>query len=235
MRRKSSWDPRKTVRRCAREARLLRASGARLTRVEERSMDAAIRRLDQKFLREKAELVRDTMLEILRHRKRTPNTLLQRNIWASLDAIALHLDHAGLTPVFKRVAPKMFRDTRLDSPHVVNFEWQLMRDFLGVNERQAAALGLPKTEIAEVLSYAEEHKAGRCGLPYIASRKFSFQESFRRFCGRPDKILEIHHSPQAKAAVAIITGVVNIITLFGLWGITVITVVVLIIIGCAGC
>jgi hypothetical protein len=208
---------------------------ARLTGDQRRRFNQLVQKLDRNFITEKAEVVRDTLVEILRNRKTTPNTLLQRNLWSSLDAIALYLDQEGFTKLFKQAAPRLFKKERLDDPVLVGLERKLMLQFLGVQEPEAAELDLPREEFTELVALAEQWKTGKCGLPYISKASFTFKEFFSHFCGRPDKILEIHHSPQAKAGAAVIVGVANIVVLFFFWPVTILTVIVMVIIGCSGC
>lgn len=230
-----AWNPRSTLQAHRTDVNALKRLEARLTARQREQIREVVGRLDRQFIEEKAELVRDTIVEIQRNKHTTPSTILQRNVWSSLDAIGMHLDEVGFTSLFKGVAPKLFRDIRLDDPRFVGLEYDLMLSFLGVGEDQAAAYDMPRSEIDWIFGFAESEKTGACGFKYMSSREFTFKEFFSRFCGRPDRILEIHHSPQGKAAAAIITGVVNIIAIFGVPILTFLTVVVLIIIGCAGC
>jgi len=233
---KGLWDPGKVLSSATpKEQDMLDRLDATLTTAERRRLRRIAGKLDQAFIQEKAELVRDTIMEIQRKRRKTPNTLLQRNVWSSLDVIGMELDRVGFTRWLKDVTRKVVKGTRLDDPAIVSLEHKLMRDFMGVTETQAAKLGLPLSETQEVLEYAQKQRTGRCGLSYITSEEFSFRQFFRDFCGRPDQILEIHHSPQAKAGVALVVGVVNIVGVFFGWVLTVITVIMLIIIGCSGC
>ena len=229
------WDPWEAFSPSREEQALLDRVDATVNTQDRRRLKRITRKLDQAFMQEKAELVCDTLVEIQRRRHTTPNTLLQRNVWSSLDVIGMELDRVGFTRWLKDVAPKVVKGLRFDDPALVSVEHKLMLDFLGVSEKRAAKLGLPHSETREVLKYAQEQRSGSCGLSYITSEEFSFREFFRNFCGRPEDILEIHHSPQSKAAVAVITGVVNIIGVFFGGVVTVITILVLIIIGCSGC
>ena len=230
------WDPREVLLHSSREEQaLIDRVEAALTAEDLKHLQSIAQTLDQADIQDKAKLVGDTLMEIQRMQHETPNTLLQRNVWSSLDVMAMELDRVGFTAWLKDVAPKVVAGLRLDNPALVSLEHKLMLDFLGITEKEAAKLKLPHSETREVLEYAEKHRSGACGLSYITSEEFSFREFFRNFCGRPDQILEIHNSPQSKATVAIITGVVNIVGAFFCWPITVITVIVLIIVGCAGC
>jgi hypothetical protein len=230
-----AWDPRPTLQAHRADVNVLKRLEAALTRRQFEQMRKVVGRMDREFIEEKAELVRDTILEIQRNKHSTPSALLQRNVWSSLDAIGMHLDETGFTSLFKSVAPKLFRDIRIDDPRFVGLEYDLMLSFLGLNADQAAAFDMPRVEIDWIFAFAEREKKGACGFKYMSSREFTFKEFFSRFCGRPDRILEIHHSPQGKATAAIIVGLVNIISLFGLVVLTFLTVVALIVIGCAGC
>jgi hypothetical protein len=249
MRRKKvrRWNPDRTFARRRRETVTLRRLQSRLTGQLRRRLRKAVAALDGEFLLEKAEIVKDTTLEILRHRKKTPNTLLQRNLWSSLDAIAFHLDQSGFTRVFQQVAPRLITGTRLDDPDIVSLEWQLTLDYLGLHERSLGKLGLPRREIEAVARMAEREKLGACGLPNITRKDFSFREVFAKFCGRPDGILqEIHHSPQGLKVVALIVievlnlvaGVLGVLTIIGWWlgvGIFIVSTIIVIVVACLGC
>lgn len=235
-RRRKAWNPRTAIKPNRKERAALDELERVFTTPQIRRLEASLPRIDRAFIEEKAELVRDTLVEIQRHRKRTPNILLQRNVWSSLDAIALELDQSGFTTAFKKVAPKFLKSVQLDNPDLVSLEWKMMRSFLGVNEREAATLGLPFSEIQEVIQYAEKMKFENCALGYIESEEFSFRDFFARACGRPDQILEIHNSPQAKVFVAIVIGIINVIAL--LWGViplAIVTVIVMLIVAACGC
>lgn len=229
------WDPRKVLRANRREVTAAERLVPKLTPRQRSQLQTVVKKLDRAFVTEKAELIRDTLIEIQRHRNETSNPLLQRSVWSSLDCIALELDRAGFTRVFKEFAPKLFGAIALDSPEFVSLEWRMFLDFLGTDEAGAAELGMPLSEIHEVFHYAEEQKGGPCGLAWIRQPEFSFRASFARFCGRPDQILEIHHSPQAKATVAIIAGAVNLVAIFWTVVISILTAIVITVVGCAGC
>jgi hypothetical protein len=234
-RKEPAWNPRAALQAHPSTVNVLRRLEAKLSGRERRQIKEVVGRLDREFLQEKAELVRDTIVEIERQKHTTPSTLLQRNVWSSLDAIGMHLDQSGFTALFKRVAPKLFGDVRIDDPRFVALEYDLMLSFLGVTPEQAAAYDMPRSEFDWIFGFAEAEKKGACGFKHLARRDFTFKEFFARFCGRPDRILEIHHSPQGKAVATIIVGVVNIIGVFFGYVLTVITVIVLVILGCAGC
>jgi hypothetical protein len=234
-RKEPAWNPRPTLQAHRTEVNALKRLEASLTSKQRQQMSEIAGRLDREFIEEKGELARDTILEIQRGKHTTPSTLLQRNVWSSLDAIGMHLDEVGFTSLFKSVAPKLFADVRLDDPRFVGLEYDLMLSFLGVGEEQAAACDMPRAEIDWIFGFAEREKTGACGFKYMSSREFTFKGFFARFCGRPDRILEIHHSPQGKATAAIILGIVNIIAIFGVVILTFFTVIALIVVGCAGC
>lgn len=234
-RKEPAWNPRSTLQVHRRDVNALRRLQAGLTPRQREQIHEVVSRLDREFIEEKAELVRDTIVEIQRNKLTTSSTLLQRNVWSSLDAIGMHLDDTGFTSLFKSVAPKLFGNVRLDDPRFVGVEYDLMLSFLGVDEDKATAYDMPRSEIDWIFSFAEAQKKGACGFKYISSREFTFKEFFARFCGRPDRILEIHHSPQGKATAAIILGIVNIIAIFKVPILTFFTVIAIIIIGCIGC
>lgn len=234
-RKEPAWNPGPTLQAHRADVNVLRRLEAKLTGRERQQLKAVVGRLDREFMYEKAELVRDTIVEIQRHKQTTPNTLLQRNVWSSLDALGMHLDQSGFTALFKRIASKLFRDVRLDDPRFVSLEYDLMLSFLGVSPEQAAAYDMPRSEFDWIFGFAEAEKGGACGFKYIARRDFTFKEFFARFCGRPDRILEIHHSPQGKGTAAIVIGVINIISVFKCFPLAVITVIILVILGCTGC
>jgi quinol monooxygenase YgiN len=234
-RKEPAWSPRATLQAHRSDVNVLKRLETKLTSRERRQIKDVVGRLDREFIQEKAELVRDTIVEIQRHKHTNPSTLLQRNVWSSLDAIGMHLDQSGFTALFKKAAPKLFGDVRIDDPRFVNLEYDLMLSFLGATPEQAAAYDMPRSEIDWIFGFAQAEKKGACGFKYLASRDFTFKEFFARFCGRPDRILEIHHSPQGKATAALIIGVINIIGVFFGLVLTVITLIALVIVGCAGC
>lgn len=230
-----SWDPALSLEKCKDQAEFFKKIDSNFTDEQLTKFSESVKKLDKDFIMEKALIIRDTILEIQRNRKTTRNTLLQRNVWSSLDAIALHFDYSGFTPVFQDIATTLLKkDVRFDNPELLAIEWQLFLDFLGIDENEAKELDLPFSELKTVMEYAEKQKSGVCGLPNISSPEFSFKKAFSKDCARPDQILE-HHSPQSKAVIALIIGVINIISLFGFPIGTVITVVMLLIVGCAGC
>jgi len=232
---KDSWDPLTSLEKCKDQADFIKKFDSNFTDEQLTKFSEVVKKLDKDFIMEKAFVIKDTMLEIQRNRKTTRNVLLQRNVWSSLDAIALHLDYVGFTPIFQDMATTLLKkDIRLDSPEILAIEWQLFLDFLGIDENEANEIDLPFSEVKTVLEYVEKQKSGHCGLPTISSPEFSFQKAFSKDCARPDQILE-HHSPQSKAVVVLVSGIINIIALFGLIPVTVITVVIMLIAGCAGC
>ena len=193
----------KTVQDSLGEGGIMREIGSKLNADQKKKMTRLAKKLDVDFLAEKAELIKDTMAEIVRNRKAGSSPLLQRNIWSSVDAVALHLDQVGFTPVFQSVAARIFKKTPLDDPKIVRFEWQLLRDVLG-GEGGVNELGLSLAETHEVLRQAEQEKSRPCGLPKIRRRDFSLKKAFAEACGRPDKILEAtHHSVSVYKVIAI--------------------------------
>lgn len=230
------WNPRESIAKVAGGVDTLEKLEPMFSEEQKKTIVAAIEKLDKEFIVDKVEVIRDTMMEVQRNRKTTPNTLLQRNIWSSFDALALHFDYTGFTNSFQEIVPRYFeKDFHLDDPAIVSVEWQMMLDFLGIDENEAAELDMPFSEITEVMKFAEEEKLGDHGLSYITGPEFSFQKFFSEACGRPDQILEIHHSPQSKATVAVIIGVIDIIAVFEIPILTVVTVIVLLIVLGAGC
>lgn len=235
-RKEPAWNPSPTLQAHRPEANALRRLEAKLTTRQRQRIRQVVGRLDREFIAEKAELVRDTIVEIQRNKRTTPSTLLQRNVWSSLDAIGMHLDETGFTSLFKSVAPRLFREVRLDDPRFVGLEYDLMLSFVGVSQDQATAYDMPRSEFDWIFGFAEAEKNGACGFKYMSSRKFTFKDFFARFCGRPDRILEIHHSPQGKVTAAVVIGVINLLSLWGgAFTLAVLTLIVLVIIGCAGC
>jgi hypothetical protein len=175
-----------------------------LNQREKRQLAKAAKSLDLGFLEEKVDLIKDTMVEIAIHRDSTPNALLQRNVWASLDAVALHLDYAGFTGALQLVAPKIFRDLPFDDPALVALEYSLMTDLMGKDELAKVGL-LGRAEVEEVFHYAEKQR--KEGLRDISRKNATMLNTFRNACGRPDKILDvIIHSPQAwKVVICVIS------------------------------
>lgn len=246
--RRRTFNPERVIRRHSREADVLRGLRARLTATQHRRLRAACRRLDRAFVLEKAELLKDTVLEIVETRSGRRNRLLQRSVWSSLDALALHMDSTGLTRVFQEVAPRLFRSTPLDDPGIVALEWHLLLDYLGVSPRRAAKLGLPFEGVQSLIRLAEAEKSDtKCGLPKISRKGFSFREVMANCCGRPDKILETYHNPVSKIVGLIVIEVINVIAgiagaltaavVVGWLGIAlfVVSTIIVIVIACKGC
>lgn len=179
-----------------------------LNQREKRQLTKAAKAVDWEFLEEKVDLIKDTMIEIAIHRETTPNALLQRNVWASLDAVALHMDYAGFTDALQLVAPKIFRDLPFDDPDLVALEYGLMSDYMGKDGLARVGM-LSRVEVEEVFHYAEKHR--KEGLRDLSRKKATMLNAFRNSCGRPDKILDVViHSPQAwKVVVCIISICVN--------------------------
>jgi len=203
----------KTINKAARKDGILGRFMANLNRSEKQQLQKAFRALDKEFLMEKALLLKDTMSEILLHRNETPNILLQRNVWASLDAMALHLDYTGFTRAFQAAGPKMFRSLRLDDPQIVSLENQLVSDVMG-GEAELSRLGLlAPIEVEEVIRYAEKHRSGPHGIRRIVRKGFTFQEAFANSCGRPNEMLDVViHSPQAaKVVITVVLAIANAI------------------------
>jgi len=234
-REKPVWSPRSTLQAHRSTVNVLRRLEAKLTPQQRAQLRTVVGRLDRAFIEEKAELVRDTIVEIQRNKQTTPSTLLQRNVWSSLDAIGMHLDETGFTSLFTRVAPKLFRDVRLDDPRFVALEHDLVLSLLGITADQAGAYDVLRSELDWIFGFTEAEKTGACGFKYLSSRGFTFKEFFARFCGRPDRMLEIHHSPQGKATAAILIGVADCVCVFWCIPVMVLTVIALVVVGCAGC
>jgi len=228
--------PKKYKREAVTARRLSRTLEHRLTAAERQRFLKARDRLDRAFLFEKCELVLDTMLEI-ETRRNESTTLLQRNVWATLDAIALHLDYSGFTSEVTRAASKMLKPERLDDPALMDIEWKGILTALKVDEAEMERKwGIPRYEFDEVAHEAEQSKSGTCGWKNITAKDFTFQNAFAAACGRPDKMLEIHHSPQSKAFVAIVIGVINLICCWvPCWPIAIVTLIILIVVLCTGC
>ena len=241
-----SWNPGKVFDEHRREAKFVEALERKLTPAQKAKLRKAVQRLDTGFLQEKAELLKDDMAKILGERKTTSNDLLQRNVFSALDAIALHLDYSGFTDAFKEVVPSLLKRVRLDDPRLESLEWGLISDFFG-GQLKLTGLGLREEDVKEVFRLAEEERSGTCGLPNITRKDFTFKDSFAKFCGRPDKILEvIHHSPGALKVVAVITieildliaGICGVLSIIGWWlGVVtfVVSTVIVIVVACIGC
>ena len=199
----------KTIRKFSGKRDVLPRMAANLTRQQKQRLQNAFKRLDKDFLLDKAKLLNDSVLELWEHRKRTPNALLQRNIWATLDALGLHLDAAGYSPVFRTAGPAIFKNISLQDQDVVSLEWQLARDVFEESELTRLAIGY--IEFEEVMAYAEKHRSE--GFRKLRRKGFSFKQAFGEACGRPDKILDvIIHSPQAVKIIAVIVlAIVNVL------------------------
>lgn len=219
---------------------------SRLTAQQRRQLTNVGRKLDVRFLAEKIDLMQDTLVQILERRKETPSTLLQRNLWSSFDAIAMHFDAVGFTPLIQTTAARIATKVRLDDPKLVAFETQLSSIVLDGDARMSS-LGIEPIEFEEVLHYAEAHKRKSCGLPKMARKSFTMKGAVAEFCGRPDQMLDvIIHSPQAAKVVIIVVllvaniaaAVLGLLSVIGfLLGVVVavVTVIVIVIIGGCGC
>lgn len=242
-RKRPDFDPRQTLKKLPREAaHLRRAVYAGLTPRQRQKLRATTaklnKELNKRFVIEEIELVKDCLLTIGREADKTPNELLQRSVWAALDAVALHLDYSGFTQAFREFAPRAFLGVKLDDPDFVAIEWQATLDYLQMSEAEIQQqLGLNKAELAAVMKEAEDNRNSKtCGLSRIGRKEFSFQSAFEKACGRPVGILEGHHSPQSKVWIAIVVGGLNILAVV-VWCVPgfVITIIVLLILLCVGC
>jgi hypothetical protein len=193
----------KTLERSFQRGGIINEIASRLDPGQKRRLTGLSKTLDLEFIRDKAELVQETMVEIISQREENPNYLLQRHVWASLDAIALHLDHVGFTRVFQSIAQTIFTELSLDDPRIVTFEWDLLLNVLG-GERRLDQLGLTLTETQELLMHAEQEKGQACGIPRISQREYSLRAALADACGRPDEMIEQpHHSVGKVIAMAV--------------------------------
>lgn len=250
---RNRWNAAKVLEKYPGETDLMEKMWSRLSKPEKNALQKAIKKLDANFLLEKAYLIKDTMHEITRNKEAEQNSLLQRNVWSSFDAIALHLDSSGFTRVFQKVFPKLLRRTRLDNPKVATLEWELAKDFLGGGNR-FEEFGLHSYDVEEVCKMAEKERSGTCGLPRIAKKGFTFKDTFANFCGRPDKILDVvHHSASVLkivalivleivnlvvgvlAALSIVVPLIGIISLAVGLTVFVVSTIIVIVVACLGC
>jgi hypothetical protein len=96
-------------------------------------------------------------------------------------------------------------------------------------------MGFPRYEIEDVIKDVQGEMNGKCGWKWITSPGFTVQKSFAKGCGRPDKMLEIHHSPQSKALVATVIGIINLIFVLYFLPLAVVTLIVIFVALCGGC
>ncbi len=207
-----------------------------LTRRQQSAFQKAVRALDRGFVEEKCNLAIDTALAI-EERDGSPKrtALLQRNLWATLDALALHLDGRGFTGPFRDAAAAELKKLQITDPEVLEAEYGIVSRFLGPKRR------LDRKRFEAIAGLAEEYRLGRHGVKNLKRRGFSFESAMATACHRPLGVLDRHRfkSPvilASKVPIAVFVGAANIATLwFGWWPVTVVTVVILVIILAAGC
>lgn len=207
-----------------------------LTPAQRRRWKQATTGLDMEFVKDKVQLITDSVLELLRKRKKTKNELLQRNIWATMDALMMHLDACGLNTAFREVAPRILREVRMTEKGVLDAEYKLLQRHLKMPEREAERLGIGRTNFDAIMGLGEHYR--KEAIKIFGRKSFNFSEAALTACGRPIGMLEPHKSPLfasiVKVPLAILIGGVNIIAL-GTLVIAVITLVILGIIWFFGC
>jgi len=203
------WNPRKIIKDHDRDLTRL-ALGKNISSTLSTKLSATLKRLNKDFLEEQATLIKDLAFDILENRRDRADALKQRSLWAAVDAIAIHLDETGFTPVFRQVAGRMFTRQSLADPAIVALETELIQAFAGSKER-AQKFGLGAAELATAMSIAEKYKAGEQGIIYLTSPTFTFHGAMARACGRPDKLHEVHMA--IGKWVPVVTFVANMIVL----------------------
>jgi hypothetical protein len=160
---------------------------SRLTSAERRQWSRAGKALDSDFLREKAEVIIDSVFEIYRGRKHTKNKLLQRNVWSGLDAIAQHFDAAGFAPLFRQAVPRMLRGVSFTDPDVLDAEYALVSGSLGLSEKQASLNCIGRSQFTAVMALTQK-LIEKNGFGFLRRKDFSFFSASLAACGRPDRM-----------------------------------------------
>jgi hypothetical protein len=210
-----------------------------MTAPQRAALQRAIRALDRPFVEEKCQLAIDTALEIQRLGTLKRTALLQRNLWSSLDALAMHFDEVGFTGPFCAAAANVLGKLKFTDPAVGDAEYRIVKAVLGGRSARARRVGMDRAKFDMVMKLAERYRAGRHGTKNISRKNFSFASAARNACNRPLGVLSVHFAGAAgvvKVPIAVIMGAANIATLFvGWWPVTVVTIGVLLVIWAAGC
>ena len=212
---------------------------ALLSPAQRRAMQGAIKKLDREFVEETCHLAIDTALEIERIGSPRRTALLQRNLWASLDALALHLDASGFTAAYRDAAKTVLREVKFTDRDVLDAEFQLVNRALRARPGAARKNGIDREKFGLVMKLAERHRRGRHGLVNLSRSSFSMKSAAATACHRPLGVLDAHRVGVAslvKVPIAVVLGVVNVLTLpTPWWPVTIVTIGVLLIIFAAGC
>ena len=210
-----------------------------MTAPQRAALQRAIRALDRPFVEEKCRLAIETALEIQRLGTLKRTALLQRNLWSSLDALAMHFDDVGFTGPFCAAAANVLGKLKFTDPAVGDAEYRIVKAVLDGGGARARRGGMDRAKFDMVMKLAERYRAGRHGIGNISRRTFSFASAARSACNRPLGVLSMHFAGAAgvvKVPIAVIMGAANIATLFvGWWPVTVVTIGVLLVIWAAGC
>jgi hypothetical protein len=236
MKKTVKWNS-KPIKKDASVRKLEKRLTAGMTAVKQRRWAKAVKSLDGAFLKEKAEVITESVLEVYRNRRNSPNELLQRNIWGCLDAVALHLDASGFSAAFRDLVPLMLRDVSLIDPVAMDYEYSLVTGMLGYSEKEASKNGLGRKEFDSLMNVAEKFRCGKIGLRAFVKNDFSFLSASTNACGRSTSMLKSHTLPGTivpKLIPSIIVGVLNLVAI-GSVIVAVITLVVLLTIWWFGC
>lgn len=203
---------------------------SKLTAAERRQWSRATKALNADFLREKAEVIIESLFEIYRDRRRTKNKLLQRNVWGGLDAIALHFDAAGFSPLFRRAVPRMLRGVSFTDPDVLDAEYALVSGSLGLREKQAALNCIGRPQFNAVMALTQ-NLIEKSGYGFLTRKDFSFFSASVAACGRPDGLFSHQMAilPNLwKLFPVLICGVINFV-----WAATILVPVITIVVALA--
>ena len=209
---------------------------SKLSAGQRRQWARAMKALDPDFLRDKAEVIIDSLFEIYGNRRRTKNQLLQRNVWSGLDAIAQHFDSAGFAPLFRQAVPKMLRGVSFTDPDVLDAEYALVSGSLGLSEKQAARNCIGRPQFNAVMGLMQK-LVEENGYAFLRRKDFSFLSTFLAACGRPDGMFSHQMAilPNLwKLFPVIICGVINFVWAATIW-VPVLTIVVALAILVWGC
>lgn len=157
-------------------------------RAKLRPIAAAMRRVDTARLDELTLLLRDDLRELVRTK---PNRLLQRNVWPALDLIATELDRVRLMPALQATIPSIKGAIRIEDDAVVQAIWKQLREFLGLSEKGAAALGLRFRDMEHTAAEVQSDLRRAQSYRRVAAKGLTFEAAVRNACARPIQIFAL--------------------------------------------
>jgi hypothetical protein len=196
---------------------ILKRMASNLSASQQAEIKRITERVDRKFVEEKTTLIRDTYLAMQSEGRGATKRLLQRNLWATGDALALYLDQVGLTQTIRDIAPTALSTIEFDDPEVVAFEAEVARSFLGVSRQRADKMGLGNSGFVKVFEEIERERAGKRMTEYTSKGPLSLHAAWSQACVRPGRAKPPQLGVLAltlKEAAIIILGASNLV---GLW------------------